>query len=82
MKHALRLFGLSLLLATPGCAMPSGTEWLIVAGIFLLLFGGAKLPALMRSMGSGINEFKKGLKEGEGGEGGDEGKKEIDSGKE
>lgn len=41
------------------------TEILIILGVVVLLFGAAKIPALMRSMGSGINEFKKGLKEGE-----------------
>lgn len=41
------------------------TEVGLVALVVILLFGGAKLPQLMRGMGSGINEFKKGLKEGE-----------------
>jgi sec-independent protein translocase protein TatA len=40
-------------------------EILIIVLIVLLLFGSAKIPALMKSMGSGINQFKKGLKEGE-----------------
>lgn len=39
------------------------TELLIVAGIFLLLFGGAKLPGLMRNLGRSVNEFKTGIKE-------------------
>lgn len=38
---------------------------LVIGFVALLLFGGAKLPGLMRSMGSGIHEFKRGLKEGE-----------------
>jgi sec-independent protein translocase protein TatA len=38
-------------------------ELLIVAAVFLLLFGGAKLPSLMRNMGRSVNEFKSGLKE-------------------
>jgi len=58
---------LVLLLALPSCVIgsPGTTEILVIAGVLLLLFGGAKLPQLMRGMGSGINEFKKGLKEGE-----------------
>ena len=39
------------------------TELLIAAAIFILLFGGAKLPSLMRNMGRSVNEFKTGLKE-------------------
>jgi len=41
--------------------MPSGFEWLIVAGVGLLLFG-KRLPEVGRSLGKGIVEFKKGLK--------------------
>ena len=32
--------------------------------IVLLLFGGTKIPQLMRGLGLGIGEFKKGLKDG------------------
>lgn len=39
------------------------TELLIVAGIFLLLFGASRLPSLMRNMGRSINEFKAGMSE-------------------
>ena len=39
------------------------TELLILAGVLLLLFGSAKLPSLMRSMGRSVNEFKTGLNE-------------------
>ena len=38
-------------------------EILIFAGIIVLLFGGARLPGLMRNMGRSINEFKTGIKE-------------------
>ena len=30
--------------------------------VLLLLFGGKKIPELMKGLGSGINEFKKGMK--------------------
>ena len=38
-------------------------ELLIVMGVFVLLFGGAKLPGLMRNLGRSVNEFKAGIKE-------------------
>ena len=44
--------------------MPSATEMLIVGAVILLLFGGAKLPQLARSLGSAKSEFEKGLKRG------------------
>lgn len=36
-------------------------EILIIAIIILLLFGGSKIPKLMKGLGQGINEFKKGV---------------------
>ena len=56
-------------------AIPGGYEIVVVVGVIVLLFGAAKIPALMRSMGSGISEFKKGIKEGEK-DAGDDDKKE------
>ena len=42
-------------------------HWLIVLAVVLLLFGGGgKIPKLMKDMGTGINAFKKGLKEEKG----------------
>jgi len=41
-----------------------GPELLIVLVVILLLFGGAKLPKLARSLGQAQNEFKRGLKDG------------------
>lgn len=43
--------------------MIGGTEIFIIAGIVLLLFGGKKIPELMRSMGQGVRYFKKGVNE-------------------
>jgi sec-independent protein translocase protein TatA len=38
-------------------------HWLIVLAVVLLLFGGAgKIPA-MKDLGSGVTQFKRGLKE-------------------
>lgn len=65
MKSFLRVLPAALLLALPGCSPPGGFEWIIIAFVVLLFFGGSKLPGLMRSMGAGMHEFKKGLKEGE-----------------
>lgn len=36
-------------------------EILIIALIILLLFGGKKIPELMRGLGKGISQFKKGM---------------------
>jgi sec-independent protein translocase protein TatA len=37
------------------------TELLLIAGIALLLFGGTKLPEMMRGLGKGVREFKEGM---------------------
>ena len=38
-------------------------EIVIVALIFLLLFGGKKIPELMKGLGKGVKSFKEGLNE-------------------
>ncbi len=38
-------------------------EILLIALVVLLLFGGAKIPELMRGIGKGVSEFKKGMKD-------------------
>ena len=38
-------------------------EILLIALVVLLLFGGAKIPELMRGIGKGVSEFKKGVRE-------------------
>jgi sec-independent protein translocase protein TatA len=38
------------------------TEWILIIAAILLLFGGKKIPELMKGLGSGINEFKKASK--------------------
>lgn len=36
--------------------------------VLLLFFGGSKLPELMKGVGKGVGEFKKGVEEGKDGE--------------
>ena len=38
-------------------------EIVVIAVIILLLFGGKKIPELMKGIGSGIKEFKKSVKD-------------------
>ncbi|MDQ1272548.1 MAG: sec-independent protein translocase protein TatA [Planctomycetota bacterium] len=42
-------------------SMPGGWEWLIILIVALLIFG-KRLPEVMKSLGRGIVEFKKGVK--------------------
>ena len=37
-------------------------EWVIIALVVLLLFGGKKIPELMRGLGKGVKSFKEGVK--------------------
>ena len=57
-------------------ALPGGGEWILILLAILLLFGGKKIPELMRGIGKGIKEFnnakssieeeiKEGMKESE-----------------
>ena len=43
-----------------------GWEWLAIALVIRLLFGGKKIPELMRGLGKGVKSFKQGMKEVEG----------------
>lgn len=56
--------------------LPGGSELIIILFVILLLFGGRKIPELMRGLGKGIREFnsarasieseiKEGMKESE-----------------
>ena len=38
------------------------TEIILIAAVILLLFGARRIPELMRSLGSGTREFKKGMR--------------------
>jgi len=44
-------------------SMPGGMEWVLIALVILLLFGGKKIPELAKGLGSGIKNFKKAVKE-------------------
>ena len=40
-----------------------GYEWIVIVLVVVLLFGGKKIPELMRGLGKGIKEFKDSSKE-------------------
>lgn len=42
-----------------------GWELIVLLAIVLVIFGGRKIPELMKGLGQGIGEFKKGMREGE-----------------
>ena len=39
-------------------------EILVIGGVVMLLFFGRRIPDIMRSLGKGVTQFKKGLKDG------------------
>jgi sec-independent protein translocase protein TatA len=43
--------------------MPSGSEWIIVILVVVVIFGASRLPLLGRNLGQGIKEFRKGVSE-------------------
>ena len=45
--------------------MIGGPQVILIIAVVLLLFGGRKIPELMKGLGSGIKEFKNATKEGE-----------------
>ncbi|MCT4623317.1 MAG: twin-arginine translocase TatA/TatE family subunit [Schleiferiaceae bacterium] len=44
------------------------TEIILIVVLVLLLFGGKKIPELMKGLGKGIREFKDGVKPEDAGE--------------
>ena len=40
-----------------------GWEWVIIGLVVLLLFGGKKIPELMKGLGKGVKNFKEGMKD-------------------
>ena len=51
------------------------SELLLIGALVLLLFGGKKLPEMMRGLGQGVRSFKDGMKEGSKAEDSEEGEK-------
>lgn len=47
------------------CGWFGGPEIIVVLVLVLLLFGGRKIPELMRGVGKGIRSFKDGLNDNE-----------------
>jgi sec-independent protein translocase protein TatA len=41
---------------------PGATEIILIIVVILILFGAKRIPQLMRSLGSGMREFKKGAR--------------------
>lgn len=39
-------------------SMPGGWELILILVVVLLLFGGRKIPELMKGLGQGLKEFK------------------------
>lgn len=44
------------------CAI-GATEIILICAVILLIFGGKKLPELMKGMGKGVKSFKEGMNE-------------------
>ncbi len=43
--------------------MIGATELILICAVILLIFGGKKLPEMMKGMGKGIKSFKEGMNE-------------------
>lgn len=44
-------------------SMIGATEIILISAVILLIFGGKKLPELMKGMGKGVKSFKEGMSE-------------------
>lgn len=44
-------------------SMIGTTEIILIMGVVLLLFGGKKVPELMKGLGKGVRSFKEGMTE-------------------
>lgn len=54
-----------MMLAITFLGMIGGPQIILIIAVVLLLFGGRKIPELMKGLGSGIKEFKNATKEDE-----------------
>jgi sec-independent protein translocase protein TatA len=45
------------------------TAWLLIGLLVLLLFGGSKLPEMMKGLGAGLSAFRNGMQDGDDNEG-------------
>ena len=53
------------------------TAWVIILLVVVLLFGGKNIPEMMKGLGQGIREFKKGMENGEDAHAHDEAEREA-----
>lgn len=60
--HLLKIH-ITMLFAYIFLGMIGGPQIILIIAVVLLLFGGRKIPELMRGLGSGIKEFKNATKE-------------------
>ena len=44
-------------------SMPSGFELILILAVVLIMFGGRKIPELMKGIGTGIKNFKEAVKD-------------------
>ncbi|WP_124979085.1 Sec-independent protein translocase subunit TatA/TatB [Nonlabens xiamenensis] len=68
-----------MMFANIGLAMPGALSITLIVVVVLLLFGGKKIPELMRGLGGGIKEFKDASKDDDNSSKNSEDKKGLDS---
>jgi sec-independent protein translocase protein TatA len=43
--------------------LPAGAEWIAIIVVVMVLFGGDKLPSLLRTVGKGMGQLQRGVAE-------------------
>jgi len=61
--HIINIIFLAMYLNTILLGMLGGNEFIIILIVVVLLFGGRKIPELMRGLGKGMKEFKNATKD-------------------